>query len=50
MESSVTATVTPIHMLLGLAVQLVFPIIIIRKINYLTDLLHEHLDKDQESS
>ena len=50
MESAITATVTPIHVLLGLVIQLILPIIIIRKIDYLTGLLHEHLDKDQESS
>ncbi|MBP6342373.1 MAG: hypothetical protein KA403_00390 [Candidatus Omnitrophica bacterium] len=53
MESSVSLTVTPFQAILALAFQIwmiVFPIILMRKINYLTDLLHEHLDGPQENS
>ncbi len=50
METAVTATVTPIHMLVGLAIQLILPIIIIRKLDYLISLMHEYLDKNQDSS
>jgi hypothetical protein len=41
--------VTPFQAVLAVAFQvwmIVFPIILIRKINYLTALLQEHLDKD----
>lgn len=48
MENSINLSVTPLQALLALAFQvwmIVFPIILIRKINYLTDLLQEHLDE-----
>jgi hypothetical protein len=48
MENSINLTVTPIQAVLALVFQvwmIVFPILLIRKINYLTDLLHEHLDE-----
>ncbi len=53
MEGSVNFTVTPFQALLALAFQMwmiIFPIVLIRKINYLTELLHEHLDGHQENS
>ena len=53
MESSVSLTVTPFQAILALAFQMwmiIFPIVLIRKVNYLTDLLHEHLDEHQENS
>ena len=53
MESSVNLTVTPFQAVLALAFQIwmiIFPIILIRKINYLTDLLNDHLDQHQENS
>ena len=48
MENSINLSVTPIQAILALAFQvwmIVFPILLIRKINYLTDLLQEHLDE-----
>ena len=48
MENSINLSVTPFQAILALAFQvwmIVFPILLIRKINYLTDLLHEHLDE-----
>lgn len=47
MDNAINLSVTPFQALLALAFQVwmvVFPIILIRKINYLTDLLHEHID------
>ncbi len=47
MDNTINLSVTPIQALLAVAFQVwmvVFPIILIRKINYLTDLLHEHID------
>jgi len=48
MENTINLSVTPFQAVLALAFQvwmIVFPILLIRKINYLTDLLHEHLDE-----
>ena len=53
MENSINLSVTPFQALLALAFQvwmIVFPILLIRKINYLTDLLHEHLDEHTPKS
>lgn len=53
MENTITLKVNTIQLLLSLAFQIwiiVFPIIIIRKLNYLTALFHEQLGKDQETS
>jgi len=53
MENSINLSVTPFQALLALAFQvwmIVFPILLIRKINYLTDLLHEHLDEHKPES
>ena len=46
-QQTLTLSASPIQLLLALALQIwmiVFPIILIRKINYLTDLLHDHID------
>jgi hypothetical protein len=53
MENSVNFTVTPFQALLAFVFQLwmiIFPVMLIRKINYLTDLLHEHLEEHQENA
>ena len=53
MENTINLSVTPFQALLALAFQvwmIVFPILLIRKINYLTDLLHEHLDEPKPDS
>ena len=52
MENSLSVTITPIQALLGLAFQIwiiVFPIILIRKINYLTALIASQNTYDDES-
>ena len=51
MDSAVTVNFTPIQLLLSLAFQIwivVFPIILIRKLNYLTALLEEHLNSNDD--
>ena len=53
MENTINLSVTPFQAILALAFQvwmIVFPILLIRKINYLTDLLHEHLDEQKPES
>ena len=53
MENSINLSVTPIQAILALVFQIwmiVFPILLSRKINYLTDLLHEHLDEHKAES
>jgi hypothetical protein len=53
MENSINLSVTPFQAFLALAFQvwmIVFPILLIRKINYLTDLLREHLDEHTPNS
>jgi len=53
MENSINLSVTPFQAILALAFQvwmIVFPIILIRKINYLTDLLQDHLDEQSPKS
>ena len=53
MENSINISVTPFQAILALVFQvwmIVFPILLIRKINYLTDLLHEHLDEHKPES
>lgn len=50
MENSISLSVSPIQAFIALAFQvwmIVFPILLIRKINYLTDLLEEHLDEEK---
>ncbi len=53
MENSITVNLTPLQVLLSLAFQIwivVFPIILIRKINYLTDLIQDQLYPNKEST
>lgn len=53
MENSINISVSPLQVLLTLAFQIwiiVFPILILRKLNYLTDLIHSHLEPENESS
>ena len=53
MDNAISLTVTPVQAILAMAFQLwmiIFPIILIRKINYLTGLVHEHLDGHQDNS
>ena len=53
MENSINVAVTPIQAVLALAFQIwlvVFPIIIIRKLNTLTNLLLERFGQDNEPS
>lgn len=53
MENSLTVNLSPLQVLLSLAFQLwliIFPILILRKLNYLADLLQEHLGLNKESS
>lgn len=53
MENSINISVSPLQVLLTLAFQIwiiVFPILIIRKLNYLTDLLRSQLEPENESS
>ena len=52
MENALTVSVSPLQVLLALAFQIwivVFPIIIIRRLNRLNALLQEHLGTGQES-
>ncbi len=52
MENSINISVSPLQVLLTLAFQIwiiVFPILIIRKLNYLTDLLHSQLEPENDS-
>lgn len=53
MENGININLTPIQILLSLAFQLwliIFPIILIRKLNYLTNLLQDQYYSDKESS
>ena len=53
MENALTVSVSPLQIFLALAFQIwivVFPIIIIRKLNELTALLHEVLDQHHKES
>lgn len=53
MENAINISVSPIQLLLSLAFQvwiIVFPIIIIKKLNYLTQLLQQNYDTDNETS
>ncbi len=53
MENAITVSLTPLQALLSLAFQIwivVFPIILIRKINYLTDVIQEQFDPNKETS
>ncbi len=47
MEQAISFSVSPIQLILAVAFQvwmIVFPIILIRKINYLTEILQERID------
>lgn len=53
MENAINVSVTPLQALLALAFQIwivVFPIIIIKKLNFLAALLQEHAGGQSESS
>lgn len=53
MEDAISVSFTPLQLLLSLAFQVwivVFPIILIRKINYLTTMLQDYMYSDKESS
>ena len=54
MENSINLSVTPLQLLLSLALEIwivVFPIIIIRKLNYLTALIESKMDmQDQDGA
>ena len=53
MENAINVSLSPVQLVLSLLFQLwiiIFPIIIIKKLNYLTDLLQERLDTDKEVS
>jgi hypothetical protein len=53
MENSISLTVTPFQAILAFAFQLwmiIFPVMLIRKINYLTDLVHEHLSEHEDNA
>jgi len=53
MENAISINVSPLQMLLSLVFQvwiIVFPILIIKKLNYLTELLEERFDTDKETS
>lgn len=53
MENAINVSVSPLQILLALAFQvwiIVFPIIIIRKLNYLTELLQGEEDEGDQVS
>ena len=53
MENAINVSVTPLQAVLALAFQVwivVFPIIIIRKLNYLTDLMQNQFQIDKDAS
>ena len=53
MENSINVSLSPLQLILSLAFQIwivVFPIIIIRKLNYLTDLFQSQFDSDKEDN
>ncbi len=50
---AITVSFTPLQAIFSLALQIwfiAFPIILIRKINYLTDIVEEQFDQNKESS
>ena len=50
MENAINVSVTPIQALIGLVFQIwivVFPIILIRKLNYLTDLVASQVNYEE---
>lgn len=51
MDGSISLNISPLQVILSLLFQLwivVFPIIIIRKLNYLTNLMQELFENDDE--
>ena len=51
MENSISVSLSPLQLILSLAFQIwivVFPIVIIRKLNYLTDILRSQFDTDNK--
>ena len=53
MENALTVNLSPLQVLLSLVFQLwliIFPILILRKLNYLTSLLQEYFGPNKESS
>ena len=54
MENAITVNITPLQAILNLAfltwIFIIFPIIIIRKLNYLTALIQDQLGSERESS
>lgn len=52
MENAINVSITPLQAMLGLAFQIwiiVFPIILIRKLNYLTALIASQRDDDEQA-
>ncbi len=52
MENSFTVNLTPLQVFLSLAFQIwmiVFPIILIRKVNYLIAIIQDQFDPDKET-
>ena len=54
MEQAISVTLSPIQAVLALAFQawifVIFPVIIIRKLNYMTNLLHDIYDSTHKDS
>jgi len=53
MENAISVTLSPLQVLLSLAFQIwiiVFPIILIRKLNYLTSLIQDQTTTPDEST
>jgi len=51
MDNGIMVSLTPLQVLLTLAFQIwiiVFPILILRKLNYLTELIHSQYNTDQD--
>ena len=52
MENAISVNLTPVQLLLSLAFQawlIIFPIILIRKLNSLNELLRRHLDDGKDA-
>ena len=53
MENAISVTLSPLQVLLSLAFQIwmiVFPIILIRKLNYLIAVIQDHFYSNKDSS
>ncbi len=51
MENAVTVSISPLQMILSVAFQawiIIFPILIIKKLNYLTELLQAQFEDDEK--